>query len=83
MGKRNLRLKRTNMKALLLWSIKETMLGFAFAILLMLAVLLVFGPFLGIAVMVDVYGHWCFALYIPYFLLLPILAKPLGKFYGD
>lgn len=75
-------LARTILKNIL-WSLKEAGLAFAFTILLMAAVMLVLGPFLGIAWAVDAYGHWCFALYIPYFALFPLLAKPIGKFFGD
>ena len=43
------------------------------------AMLLVFLPLVGIALLADYVTNWFMLLLIPYMLLLPMLAKPLGR----
>lgn len=71
------------MKDLLVWSVKQSLMGLAAAIFLIVAVALFIGPMMGIAWMMDHYSHWWGFAFIPYFLLMPILSKPLAAVFGE
>ena len=43
------------------------------------AIILAAGPMFGIALLVDYTNDWLILLFIPYFLLLPLLCKPAAK----
>jgi len=61
-------------------SAKEMGVAFSGFLFLIFATLLAVGPLLGIAALAD-YTHWWLLAYIPYFLLLPILLKPMEMIY--
>lgn len=70
-------------KDMLLWSAKEAVGAFVGAFILILAILLVLGPAFGIAWLIDNHNQYWFIAFVPYFLLLPIISKPLASFYGE
>ena len=47
------------------------------------AACLVILPFLVIPYIAEEVAYWLLVLYIPYFLFLPLLAKPLSRFFEE
>ena len=63
------------------WSANEAYESLQFFLYFLGSALLLILPFFGIVWLIDVISQWYFLLMIPYFMLIPLLAKPLGKLY--